>query len=276
MVDIKDISGKTRFSTPINAGAKGRFTLMKEDYIILPFSVPDPVYFKLGDYVDLSGVLDESLGGLLSKVYEIVDLQKPAFNASTGGYDYQLRMDAYYWKWKNKIFKYTPEHAGHEASWSLTAPLDVQLGVFLRNLKALGYTYKGKEFEFRIDSTVENKAVAMRYDNMNLLDALFSMADKEKWDCDCWITDNIIHFGRNEYGDSVRIELGVEASAMTRSDSKGTYATRIYAFGSTRNIPADYRPVDEQTVVNGVVQRRLMLPADTPYIDVPTCPKRKR
>lgn len=268
MVDIKDISGKTRFSTPINAGAKGRFTLMKEDYIILPFSVPDPVYFKLGDYVDLSGVLDESLGGLLSKVYEIVDLQKPAFNASTGGYDYKLRMDAYYWKWKNKIFKYTPEHAGHEASWSLTAPLDVQLGVFLRNLKALGYTYKGKEFEFRIDSTVENKAVAMRYDNMNLLDALFSMADKEKWDCDCWITDNIIHFGRNEYGDSVRIELGVEASAMTRSDSKGTYATRIYAFGSTRNIPADYRPVDEQTVVNGVVQRRLMLPADTPYIDV--------
>ncbi len=268
MVDIKDISGKTRFSTPINAGAKGRFTLMKEDYIILPFSVPDPVYFKLGDYVDLSGVLDESLGGLLSKVYEIVDLQKPAFNASTGGYDYELRMDAYYWKWKNKIFKYTPEHAGHEASWSLTAPLDVQLGVFLRNLKALGYTYKGKEFEFSIDSTVENKAVAMRYDNMNLLDALFSMADKEKWDCDCWITDNIIHFGRNEYGDSVRIELGVEASAMTRSDSKGTYATRIYAFGSTRNIPADYRPVDEQTVVNGVVQRRLMLPADTPYIDV--------
>ena len=268
MVDIKDIFGKTRFSTPINAGAKGRFTLMKEDYIILPFSVPNPVYFKLGDYVDLSGVLDESLGGLLSKVYEIVDLQKPAFNASTGGYDYKLRMDAYYWKWKNKIFKYTPEHAGHEASWSLTAPLDVQLGVFLRNLKALGYTYKGKEFEFSIDSTVENKAVAMRYDNMNLLDALFSMADKEKWDCDCWITDNIIHFGRNEYGDSVRIELGVEASAMTRSDSKGTYATRIYAFGSTRNIPADYRPVDEQTVVNGVVQRRLMLPADTPYIDV--------
>ena len=268
MVDIKDISGKTRFSTPINAGAKGRFTLMKEDYIILPFSVPDPVYFKLGDYVDLSGVLDESLGGLLSKVYEIVDLQKPAFNASTGGYDYELRMDAYYWKWKNKIFKYTPEHAGHEASWSLTAPLDVQLGVFLRNLKALGYTYNGKEFEFSIDSTVENKAVAMRYDNMNLLDALFSMADKEKWDCDCWITDNIIHFGRNEYGNSVRIELGVEASAMTRSDSKGTYATRIYAFGSTRNIPADYRPVDEQTVVNGVVQRRLMLPADTPYIDV--------
>ena len=268
MIEIKDISGKTRFSTPINKGAKGKFTLMKEDYIILPFSVSEPVYFKLGDYVDLSGVLDDSLGGLMSKRYEIVDLQLPTFNSSTGGYDYQLRLDAYYWKWKNKIFKYTPEHAGYEASWSLTAALDVQLGVFLRNLKALGYNYRGKDFEFSIDSTVENKAVAMTYDNTSLLDALFSMAGEDKWNCDCWITDNIIHFGRNEYGDSVKLELGVEVSSMTRSESKGTFATRIYAFGSTKNIPENYRPIEEQTVVNGVVQKRLMLPAGTPYIDV--------
>ena len=268
MIEIKEISGKTRFSTPINKGAKGKFTLMKEDYITLPFSVPEPVYFKLGDYVDLSGVLDDSLGGLLSKIYEITDLQKPTFNSSTGGYDYELKLDAYYWKWKNKIFKYTPEHAGYEASWSLTASLDVQLGVFLRNLKALGYTYRGTDFTFSIDDTVENKAVAMTYDNMNLLDALFSMAGEDKWNCDCWITDNVIHFGRCEFGDAVKIELGVEASTMTRSESKGTYATRIYAFGSTRNIPENYRPIEEQTVVNGVVQRRLMLPSDTPYIDV--------
>lgn len=267
MIDIKDISGKTRLSIPINKGAKGKFTLMKEDYIILPFSVAKPVQFKLGDYVDLSGVLDESLGGKLAKIYEITDLQKPTYNTSTGGYDYNLQMNAYYWKWKNKIFKYTPEHAGNEASWSLTAALDVQLGVFLRNLKALGYTYKGTDFTFSIDDTVENKAVAMTYDNMNLLDALFSMAGEDKWNCDCWITDNVIHFGRNEFGDAVKIERGVEASSITRSESQGTYATRIYAFGSTKNIPTNYRPTDEQAVINGVVQKRLMLPADTPYID---------
>lgn len=240
---------------------------MKEDYIILPFSVAKPVQFKLGDYVDLSGVLDESLGGKLAKIYEITDLQKPTYNTSTGGYDYNLQMNAYYWKWKNKIFKYTPEHAGNEASWSLTAALDVQLGVFLRNLKALGYTYRETDFIFSIDDTVENKAVAMTYDNMNLLDALFSMAGEDKWNCDCWITDNVIHFGRNEFGDAVKIERGVEASSITRSESQGTYATRIYAFGSTKNIPTSYRPTDEQAVVNGVVQKRLMLPADTPYID---------
>lgn len=267
MIEIKDISGKTRFSTPINKGAKGKFTLMKEDYIILPFSAPSPIPFKLGDYVDLAGALDDSLGGKLAKIYEITDIQKPTYNTSTGGYDYELRLDAYYWKWKNKVFKYTPEHAGSEASWSLTAALDIQLGVFLRNLKALGYTYRGTDFTFSIDDTVENKAVAMTYDNMNLLDALFSMAGEDKWNCDCWITDNVIHFGRCEFGDAVKIERGVEASAITRSESQGTYATRIYAFGSTKNIPTNYRPTDEQAVVNGVVQKRLMLPADTPYID---------
>ena len=54
--------------------------------------------------------------------------------------------------------------------------LDVQLGVFLRNLKALGYTYKGTDFTFDIDDTVTNKAIAMTYDNINLLDALFLIA----------------------------------------------------------------------------------------------------
>lgn len=267
IIDIKDISGKNRFSTYINKGAKGKFTLMKEDYIILPFSAPSPIPFKLGDYADLSDIMDESLGGKLAKIYEITDVQKPTYNTSTGGYDYELQMNAYYWKWKNKIFKYTPEQAGSEASWSLTATLDVQLGVFLRNLKALGYTYRGTDFTFSIDDTVENKAVAMTYDNMNLLDALFSMAGEDKWNCDCWITDNVIHFGRCEFGDAVKIERDVEASAITRSESQGTYATRIYAFGSTKNIPTNYRPTDEQVVINGVVQKRLMLPADTPYID---------
>lgn len=265
MIEIKDILGNTRFSTPINRGAKGRFTLMKEDYITLPFSVETPIDFKPGDYVDMRGVLDDALGGKLSKVYKYLSLQKP--NVVPGKYDYELRLDAYYYEWNTKIFKYTPENHGQEAGWNLTATLDTQLGVFLRNLKANGYTYNGVDYDFDIDNTVENKAVLMSYDNIHLLDALFSMAAEDKWNCDCWITDNIIHFGRCEFGDAVKIELGVEASSMTRNDSKGTYATRIYVFGGTRNIPVNYRPVDEQTVVNGVVQKRLMLPSGTPYID---------
>ena len=253
-IDIKDISGAILLTTLINEGCKRKFTLMKEDYIMLKFSLENPIYFKLGSYVECNFGL-----------FEVCDLQKPAFNTNTAGYDYELRLDAYYWKWKNKIFKYTPETTGQEASWNLTAPLDVQAGIVLRNLKALGYTYKGQDFVFSIDSTVENKSQLMSYDNINILDACFEMA--KKWDCECWVTENIIHFGRCESGDAVDFEIGKNVQEMSQSESRSTYATRIYAFGSTRNIPADYRPIDETVVVNGVVQRRLMLPEGTPYID---------
>ena len=253
-IDIKDISGAILLTTLINEGCKRKFTLMKEDYIMLKFSLENPIYFKLGSYVECNFGL-----------FEVCDLQKPAFNTNTAGYDYELRLDAYYWKWKNKIFKYTPETTGQEASWNLTAPLDVQAGIVLRNLKALGYTYKGQDFVFSIDSTVENKSQLMSYDNINILDACFEMA--KKWDCECWVTENIIHFGRCESGDAVDFEIGKNVQGMSQSESRSTYATRIYAFGSTRNIPADYRPIDETVVVNGVVQRRLMLPEGTPYID---------
>lgn len=253
-IDIKDISGAIQLTTLINEGCKRKFTLMKEDYIMLKFSLENPIYFKLGSYVECDFGL-----------FEVCDLQKPAFNTNTAGYDYELQLDAYYWKWKNKIFKYTPETAGQEASWNLTAPLDVQVGIVLRNLKALGYTYKGQDFVFSIDSTVENKSQLMSYENINILDACFSMA--KKWNCECWITGNIIHFGRCEFGDAVDFEIEKNVQEMPRSESRSTYATRIYAFGSTRNIPADYRPIDETVVVNGVVQRRLMLPEGTPYID---------
>lgn len=265
MIDIKDISGLTKFSTGINTGAKGKYTLMKEDYIILPFSVQEPVYFKLGDYVDMAGVLDDALGGKLAKIYELVDLYQPTYNQQTGGYDYQLKLDADYMKWKNKKFKFTPEHGGQEASWSLTATLDAHLDVFLRNLVALGYKNRGNAYTYSIDGTVISASKLITYNNTNMIDALTLMA--ETFGCEWWVDSSVIHFGRCEFGDAVELEIGKEIASMSRSNSKGTFATRVYAFGSTRNIPENYREVDESMVVNGVVQKRLMLPEGTPYID---------
>lgn len=234
-VNIKDISGNIRFSAPINEGSKRHFLLMQEDYITLLFSLFNPVYFKLGDYVD------NELG-----IFELVDLYKPTYNTTTGAYDYELRLDAYYWKWKNKKFFYTPETTGREAAWNLTATLDTHLKVFLDNLKALGYKFREEEFTYEIDSTVENTSKLVSYDNVNLIDALTQMA--ETWECEWWIENHKICFGRCEYSSPVDFKAGdltdtenVNVNNMTRSDSQTTYATRIYAFGSTRNIPSSYR-----------------------------------
>lgn len=265
IIEILNSEGLYKCSVPIQDNAKGVYNLMKEDYIYLPFSSENVIKFNIGDYADLTGVMDESLGGKLSKIYTITEKVSPVYNKDTGGYDYELKLDAYYWKWKNKIFKYIPEGYGQEASWSLTATLDVHLNVFLRNLKSLGYNFSGVDFTYSTDDTVESKAISITYSNTNMIDALTMMA--EALECEWWITENVIHFGKCEYGDAVKIELGVEADSMTPNKSEGDYATRLYVFGGKKNIPINYRPVDEQVVVNGVVQRRLMMPVDTPYLD---------
>lgn len=261
MVDIKDISGNPRFYTPINEGSKRKFLLMKEDYILLTFSLSEPVYFKLGDYVD------NELG-----IFELVDLYKPTYNTTTGGYDYELRLDAYYWKWKNKKFFYTPETTGREAAWNLTATLDTHLKVFLDNLKALGYKFREEEFIYEIDSTVENTSKLVSYDNVNLIDALTQMA--EAWECEWWIENHKICFGHCEYSSPVDFKAGdltdtenVNVNSMTRSDSQTTYATRIYAFGSTRNIPSSYRKnlIFDVKQVNGSEISDTARPLDIKY-----------
>lgn len=235
LVDIKDISGNIRFSTPINEGSKRKYLLMKEDYITLKFSLDNPIYFQLGDGVD------NELG-----LFELIDLYKPTYNTNTGGYDYELRLDAYYWKWKNKKFFYTPQTSGREASWNLTASLDKHLDVFLDNLKALGYKFREEDFIYEIGDTVENASKLVSYDNVNLIDALTQMA--ETWECEWWIENHKIRFGRCEFSSPVDFKVGdlmdnenVNVNSMQRSDSQTTYATRVYAFGSTRNIPATYQ-----------------------------------
>lgn len=255
MISIKDITGKIRFSFVENTGSVYRKTLMKEDYILLHFNVDQPVLFEKGDYCETE------FGR-----FEIVDLVFPKYNTSTGGYDYELRLDAEYYKWKNKILFYDRQGGNREASWNLTRTPDAHLSIVVSNLKSLGYTYNsGVEYTFSIDSTVEKSAKLVQYDNTNIIDALTKIA--ETWDAEWWIVDNVIHLGRCEYNTAVDFELNGLVSEMSRSESNDNYATRVYAFGSTRNLPTNYRPDITGVVVDGVVQRRLMLPEGTPYVD---------
>lgn len=235
MIEIKDNNEVLVLSTPIGVGSKRKFELMKDDYITLKFSLLYPVRFKLGCHTECE------FGR-----FEIIEDQNPSFNNSTGGYDYELKMEASYMKWKNKVFKYTPETGGNEAAWDLTAQLSYHLDIFLRNLKAWGFQYNGEDYEYEIDNDVNVDALVMHYSNTNLIDALTSLA--EAANCEWWIEGKKIRFGRCENGEAVEISLGEEAETMSLSKSSGEYFTRIYAFGSTQNISSRYRKKLEFTV----------------------------
>lgn len=265
---IYNSQGRKVLETPINKGSKAKFTLMQEDYVTLVFSSDAPIPFSLGD-----NYTNRDLG----KRYEIIDLPNPKYNKNTGGYDYELRMDAYYWKWRNKIFKYYNDSTttSKETAWNITATIDVIMGVFIRNLNDYDYKYYagGQPFSYDL-STLENSSEAklVSFDNTNMIDALNVIA--EAWQCEWWITNNIIHFGKCEYGDNyVPLHTLANGDAianvdeMSQSGNRATYATRIFAYGSDRNLPYNYRQTENNDVVNAVVQKRLMLPEDKPYID---------
>lgn len=235
MIEIKDNNEVLVLSTPIGVGSKRKFELMKDDYITLKFSLLNPISFKMGCYAECD------FGR-----FEIIEDQKPSFNNSTGGYDYELKMEASYMKWKNKVFKYTPETGGNEAAWDLTAQLSYHLDIFLRNLKVWGFQYGGEDYEYEIDNDVNVDALVMHYSNTNLIDALTSLA--ESANCEWWMEGKKIRFGRCEKGEAVEISLGEEAETMSLSKSSGDYFTRIYAFGSTQNISSRYRKKLEFTI----------------------------
>ncbi|WP_337586311.1 phage tail protein [Prevotella pectinovora] len=220
-------------STEINIGSKLSRQLMSDDYITLKFSLLEPIKFELGDFCDCA------FGR-----YEVTSPYIPSYNESTGGYDYELRLEAEYRKWKNKIFQYRPQYGGLEASWSLTAKIDVFMQVFLSNLSARGYKYKRAtdyHVEYGDDVDLE-KSYPLSFSNTNLIDALTQIA--EKWETEWWIENNIIHIGKCQFGkeeNALVFEDGVNVTKMSSSASKTDFATRLYVFGSTTNVPARYR-----------------------------------
>lgn len=237
-------------------GSKLSRQLMDHHYVILKFSTEKPVYFEIGDSVEIPGF----------GYFELTSAYFPKYNDSTDGYDYELQMDAYYMAWKNKICKYRPQYGANETSFKLTTSVAVHLNVILGNLKALGYKYNG--LDFAVDYTTYNKGAFdvdkrfyIEYGSISILDAINAICDENALDCEWWVDGNIIYLGYCEMTGQVTFEQGVNMLSMSYSESKSSYITRLYAFGSDKNIPTGYfTGSDADVTTDGIATDYLMLP----------------
>lgn len=236
-------------------GSKLSYQLMDHHYIILKFTTATPVYFEIGDSVEIPDF----------GYFELTSSYFPKHNDSDG-YDYEMQMDAYYMSWKNKICKYRPQHGANETSFNLTTTVGVHMNVILGNLKALGLTYNGKEFS--VDYTTYNnkafdvqKRFLIEYGSISILDALNVICSEDALNCEWWIDGSIIYLGYCEMEGQATFEQDVNVLSMSYSESKSTYITRLYAFGSDRNIPKGYfTGADADVTTDGVATDYLMLP----------------
>ena len=251
-IEIYGVGGSSHTVVPEQESVR-KLELMKEDYVRLVFSTNEKINIRLGDYINTDW-----------GTFYVTKPQKGAYNKSTGGYDYDIQFDAPHYRWNNKLYKFEPNSNRNEASWSLTDNLRNHMAVFLRNLTHHGWNYTVDQNSYLVEGV--DKAVFIEFSNKYILDALTQIA--EAFNVEWWITDNIIHLGKAEYGNAINFEEGVNVEEMTAEKTQGQYITRLYAFGAARNLPPDYRKNDEQVLLNGVVQKRVMMPASTPYVDI--------
>lgn len=236
-------------------GSKLSYQLMDHHYVILKFTTATPIYFEIGDSVEIPDF----------GYFELTSSYFPKHNDSDG-YDYEMQMDAYYMSWKNKLCKYRPQHGANETSFSLTTTVGVHMNVILGNLKALGLTYNGKDFS--VDYTTYNnkafdvqKRFLIEYGSISILDALNAICSEDALNCEWWIDGSIIYLGYCEMEGQTTFEQDVNVLSMSYSESKSTYITRLYAFGSDRNIPKGYfTGADADVTTDGVATDYLMLP----------------
>lgn len=240
---IYDPSGNTSeknvlYKMPeIYEGCVEKFTLMQEDYIELHFNLLEPVFFEIGCWTMWNG-----------KKYYIIEAQQPSYDESTGGYNYELKFEAYYRAWQMKIYKYSPDvdkendkdNGTREAEFSLTANLENQVSTFVRCLNKEGFSYNGNVFDSDVpDEDYYKEVKTMTYSSVNFIEALNQIADE--WDAEWWVEGNVINFGKcQKAGEAIEFKLGENVVSMSGSKSETDYATRVYAFGSDKNLPKNY------------------------------------
>lgn len=238
---------RTRMSDiPITGSSHAVGALMESDYIELAFVSPNPVFFEIGDYIDFadSKYNELHLYPSLRKKYIVKDKQVPTYVPSNDVYEYKLRLDAYYWQWNNRVFKYKPASFGQEASWSLTGNVSGFMDLFVSNLQ----TYGLGTFSYQIDQGA-NYNIYLSFDGTLMIDALnmivSAIKDAYNTEVEWWVVGNTIHIGDCRIGTNpvTVTDEGNNKNAVSikPKDADTDYANRLIVFGGTQNLSARYR-----------------------------------
>lgn len=233
-----------------------RFLLMSEDYIQLEFSLQEAVNIGIG-----SSITDEIFGQ-----FYITTEQMPKYNMSTGGYDYSLRFDNAYFRWKNHIHCLVSNNKRMETSWSLTDKLAVHAQQIADNVNIIfpptetqiidadtGITYTvSNGYAVDVSNTLASASEIkfISYNGMDIISALNAIA--EAYQCEWWTGPKDITIGTRKYKNCIffgkceldntrfQLTLGDNVESMDVSRDQQLFANRIYAYGGTRNIPENY------------------------------------
>lgn len=161
-----------------------------------------------------------------------------------GAFEYDIPFEADERELNNYLFFYLS--AGKmEHQWKLTAPIEQALKEVQGNLDRI----HGKGAWVIRNQVGATPTKLLEFDSTSVFDALTKIA--EAYGTEWRAEGRTLYFGRMSEGERVRLSLGNEASRFESQGDTAQLISRLYAFGSTRNVKSG---------------KRLTLPDDTPFI----------
>ena len=231
MITIKRIDGTPIMEVQERDDSKFTRVLMGEHSVRIRFDWNVFIPLSYGSYIDWRG-RRFSLWG------EYIPVQRE------GAFEYDIPFEAYERELNNYLFFYLS--AGKmEHQWKLTAPIEQALREVQGNLDRI----HGKgAWEIRNEvGTTPTKL--LEFDSTSVFDALTKIA--EAYGTEWRAEGRTLYFGRMSEGARERLSLGGEASRFEPQGDTAQLISRLYAFGSSRNVKSG---------------KRLTLPDDTPFI----------
>lgn len=231
MITIKRIDGTPIMEVQERDDSKFTRVLMGEHSVRIRFDWNVFIPLSYGSYIEWRG-RRFSLWG------EYIPVQRE------GAFEYDIPFEAYERELNNYLFFYLS--AGKmEHQWKLTAPIEQALREVQGNLDRI----HGKGAWVIRNEVGTTPTKLLEFDSTSVFDALTKIA--EAYGTEWRAEGRTLYFGRMSEGARERLSLGGEASRFEPQGDTAQLISRLYAFGSSRNVKSG---------------KRLTLPDDTPFI----------
>lgn len=214
-------NGEKLLTASIGAESTMTVNLMQDDYVTLNFVSNECVHIPIGAYC----VIDQPKKRTNRKKYVTLEKYFPKRSESNGGFEYQIRFDAWYYNWKRYTFTLNPKNGYPQTSFSYTsnavghARLILDQLIFIKNKDnsidlplAIAFHFNGhtdtyayadrfhiegdaEDAKFQFDEgDIYNATVAVdgEYKNFNIIDTIKTdEVPKESNDATFLLTDEV-------------------------------------------------------------------------------------
>ncbi|MDO4691903.1 MAG: hypothetical protein Q4A64_03410 [Porphyromonadaceae bacterium] len=245
-ITIKSRVGAVLLSPVLHDESLYQRRIMGEHSLRLRFSWDRLVILPYGAYVEYNGSRYTLFAGYSPK-------------QSNGYYEYDVAFEAEEMALRNYVCLYLSGRA-MEANWTLTGNIEQFATEIQSNLGRIYPTNTPSVVVEGVDKVVVK---SLTLEGVYLFDALTKVA--ELFECEWWRDGNRYILGRMPDGEVRTIRLNEIGGSFAPTGDPIPVISRLYAFGDTKNLPANYRT--SGGAISRIGERRLRLPEGKSYIN---------